>query len=360
MFKKKSIGELLIEYGKITRDDLEEGLRVQKEFNLRIGETLIRLGKITSDDIEWVLSKQLDIPFVIVENIALDTKLMSRFSEGLLTRNRILPLYETDDEIAIATDDPLNNDVFQSMEEFSGKKIKLSSGNGEKIREILTQFFRRKGIPALMSSIKKVLERLEGTSFCRIDFVTIENNTEINVFGMGILKKMEVLSESYTSEQVFESFESLGIGFLYEVHLNDTTMFLSVFPMLNRNENVSFPAVIGTFGLFIPEEFTFADMRSYHLPGFFQSQRPVCGYLFFSMKHSALITDKTVYIPDSAPEEFMSIYVSMPVPEVCSSCRGSGCRSCNELGYVFNRRLEGNYSPGEIKKIINGHRIWQK
>jgi hypothetical protein len=79
--KKKNIGELLIEYGKITRDDLEEGLRLQKELNLRIDEILIKLGKVTKNDIEWVLSKQPDIPFVIVENINLDPKLIGKFSD---------------------------------------------------------------------------------------------------------------------------------------------------------------------------------------------------------------------------------------------------------------------------------------
>jgi type IV pilus assembly protein PilB len=202
--KTKNIGDLLIEYRKITMEDLEEALRLQKEFNLRIGETLIKLGKVTKDDIEWVLSKQLDIPFVIVENINLDPKLISKFSEELLLGNSILPLYETDEEIAIATDEPLNQDVFESMEGFVRKKIKLSSGNGEKIRGILTQFFKREGVPALIKSIKSILEKVTGTSFYRIDFIVGGNNCEINAYGFGILKNIELLSESYTREQVFE------------------------------------------------------------------------------------------------------------------------------------------------------------
>ena len=263
--KKKNIGDLLIEYKKITREDLEEALRLQKEFNLRVGETLIELGKVTKNDIEWVLSKQLDIPFVIVENINLDPKLISKFSEELLVGNRILPLYETDEEIAIATDEPLNQDVFESMEGFANKKIKLSSGNGEKIREILMQFFKREGVPALIKSIKDILEKLVGTSFYRIDFIVGENNCEINVFRFGILKHIEALSESYTREQVFESFESLGIGFLYDTYLNSSELLLSVFPLLNRIENMSLPAVVGTFGLVIPDRVAFSDMNAVNL-----------------------------------------------------------------------------------------------
>jgi type IV pilus assembly protein PilB len=122
MEKKNSIGDLLLELGKISQEDLEEGLRLQKVFNLRLGETLVKLGKITMADIEWVLSKQLDIPFVIVENINIDQGLLYKFSQELLVKNRILPLYETNEEIAIATDDPLNKEVFESIEGFFNKK----------------------------------------------------------------------------------------------------------------------------------------------------------------------------------------------------------------------------------------------
>ena len=358
--KKKNIGDLLIEYRKITREDLEEALQLQKGFNLRIGETLIKLGKVTKDDIEWVLSKQLDIPFVIVENINLDPKLISKFSEELLVGNSILPLYETDEEIAIATDEPLNQDVFESMEGFVNKKIKLSSGNGEKIRELLTQFFKREGVPALSKSIKSILEKLAGTSFYRLDFVVSENRCEIYAYGFGILKNIESLSESYTREQVFESFESLSVGFLYDAYLNDRALFLSVFPLLNRIENMSFPAVVGTFGLFIPDRVAFSDMDAGNLPFLFKSEKPVPGYIFISAGNTASVYEKTVCTIDAAPGNFGDFYIHTPLPEICDSCRGKGCRTCNELGYIFSERLDGIYSAETLKNIMKRGASWQK
>lgn len=359
-YKKKNIGELLIEFGKITRDDLEEGLRLQKEFNLRFGETLIKLGKVTKDDIEWVLSKQLDIPFVIVENITPDPKLISKFSEELLMGNSILPLYETDDEIAIATDEPLNQNVFESMEGFVNKKIKLSSGNGEKIREILTQFFRKEGVPALINCIKNILRKLAGTSFYRIDFIVSENNCEINSYGFGILKNIEVLSEAHTREQIFESFESLGVGFLYDEHSTGNALFLSVFPLLNRIENMGFPAAVGTFGLFIPDSVAFSDLNVSNLPFIFKSEKAVPGYVFISASHTPYIYEKTVFAFDSAPVDFRDFYVNSPVPQICDSCRGKGCRTCNELGYLFSNKLDGMYSSEELRTLANRVRSWQK
>jgi hypothetical protein len=358
--KKKNIGDLLIEYGKINREDLEEALQLQKEVNLRVGETLIKLGKVTKDDIEWVLSKQLDIPFVMVEDITLDPHLIGKFSEQLLVNNKILPLYETDEEIAIATDEPLNQDVFESMEGFVNKKIRLSSGNGEKIREILTQFFQKEGSPALVDSIKGIAGKLTGTSFYRIDFVISENSCEINVYGFGILKNIEVLNESYTREQVFRSFESLDIGFLYDENSNSSTLFLSVFPLLNRFEDMSFPAVVGTFGLFLTDRVAFSDMHTDNLPFLLQSEKPVPGYVFISAGQEAPVYEKAVFTIDATPGNFKNYYIHTPIPEQCEPCRGKGCRTCNELGYVFHKKLDGIYSSEELKKIISRSGPWQR
>ncbi len=360
MYKKKNIGALLIECGKITSDDLEEGLRIQKELHLKLGETLIKLGKVTKDDIEWILSKQLDIPFVIVENISLDPGLISKFPRELLVKSKVLPLYETDDEIAIATDDPLNGDVFEAIQALSGKKIKLSSGNGEKIEEILVQFFKGEGVPSLIRYIQSLVEKIEGTTFYRIDFILDKNSCGINVYGSGILRKLAVLDAPYKREQVFDSFESLNIAFLYDVYSNGSSLFLSIYPVTQTCDSIRFPSIVGTFGLVFPGDITFTDAQVERLPYFFSSGNPVKGHIFLSTKGRISGYEKTIFTTDSAPSDFSRFYIKTAIPETCGSCSGKGCERCNELGYLFDRRLEGIYSSADLKKMTNEVERWQK
>ncbi|MDQ7786794.1 MAG: hypothetical protein RDU01_04235 [Thermodesulfovibrionales bacterium] len=360
MYKKKNIGELLIDFGKISKDDLEEGLALQKEFNLRLGETLIKLGKVTRDDIEWVLSKQLDIPFVIVENISLDASLIHKFSEELLLKNRILPLYETNDEIAVVTDDPLNREVIESLEASSSKKISLSSGNGEQIEETLKQFFRRAGIPSLIQHIKDLLEKIEGTCFYRLDFLLGEHACEMNVFGYGIVKNIGVLRDTYTKEQIFEAFESLGIAFLFDLYTNETSMMFSIYPLIHRLETLKGPAVLGTFGLFHPDDTAFTDSQMQGLPLMFHSPVPVRGYPFIATKKTFSYSENTIFTTDSAPEDFSNYYVRIAVPRICRNCNGAGCITCNELGYEFPEKLEGMHSSDELKQRTEKDIPWPK
>jgi type IV pilus assembly protein PilB len=356
----KNIGDLLLEYGMINNDALQEGLKYQKQMKVRLGEALIRLGKVTEDDIEWILSKQLDIPFVIVENITPDPKLIARFSKEFLLRNRIFPLYETDDDIAIATDDPLNRDAFSEIENTLKKKVRISSGNGNKIEEILTGCFSRESIPFLLQTLKDILAKLEGTCFYRIDFILSVNRCRVNIFGSGILRNMADISVPYTKEDVFAVFDFLNIPFAFDFYSNQGEVLLSVYPLMNRIEAVQFPAIIGLFGLLSTGSIVCSDIHTSRSANLFATDSPVTGYPFICTKGGFVTSDKTVFTTDSAPREFREFYVNMAVPQACDSCRGAGCADCRDTGYVFSRRIEGIYSSEEINGLLDGVWKWQR
>jgi len=59
-----SIGGLLLESGRITPENAERVLRMQKELGIRFGEAAQRLGLITEADIQQVLARQFDYPYL--------------------------------------------------------------------------------------------------------------------------------------------------------------------------------------------------------------------------------------------------------------------------------------------------------
>ncbi|MYM65293.1 chain length determinant protein tyrosine kinase EpsG [Pseudoduganella sp. FT55W] len=59
-----SIGGLLLESGKISPENAERVLRMQKELGIRFGEAAQRLGLITEADIQQVLARQFDYPYL--------------------------------------------------------------------------------------------------------------------------------------------------------------------------------------------------------------------------------------------------------------------------------------------------------
>ena len=352
MAKWKDLGTLLLEYGLLNDADVEEGLRLHKESGLRLGEALVKLGKISMEEIEWVLSKQLDIPFVIIDDINVNIDLLKKFENEFLIENRILPLYESDDQVSIVMEDPFNKTAVSFIEDHFGKHVSLSTGSGSKIEELLRQTFKKVGPPELIDSIKTIIEKIKDTSFYRIDFLLAEHSCRINVFGAGILINLQEIIGHYNNEDVFRAFNELDIHFLYEQSFSINRRFVAVYPLINSIDMVKLPAVIGMYGLFLPDETIFSDAHVYGFASVFPLAKPVHGYPYLSTAGKDLTYEKCIYVVDAAPAEFKEFYVNTYSPKTCTSCQGTGCETCHDLGYRFNK-IEGIYSSDELKERMS-------
>jgi len=74
-----SIGGLLLESGKITPENAERVLRMQKELGIRFGEAAQRLGLITEADIQQVLARQFDYPYLQAGEGKFSSKLVAAY-----------------------------------------------------------------------------------------------------------------------------------------------------------------------------------------------------------------------------------------------------------------------------------------
>jgi MSHA biogenesis protein MshE len=84
--KTKKIGDLLIDAGKITQDQLNEALNVQKEKGGKLGDVLVALGYLTEMNFAQVLGKQLNVPFVDLREYAFKTEVVQRLPEKIARR----------------------------------------------------------------------------------------------------------------------------------------------------------------------------------------------------------------------------------------------------------------------------------
>jgi len=351
MSKWVNLGQLLVQYGLITSQDLKEGLRHKEESKIRLGEALVSLGKVTMEDIDWILSKQLDIPFVIIDDLIANIELLAKFRKEFLIEHRLLPLYETDNHVSIVIEDPFNTEAIDYIKETLGKDVSLATGSGSKIEELLKQTFNKVGLPDLINSIQIIIEKIRETSFYRIDFVLAEYKCTINAFGFGLLKEMVSVKGHFSNEDVFRAFDSLGVPFLYEQSFTTNRRFVSVYPLVNKLNIEKHPAIIGRYGLFLSDAPAFTDAHVYGSHQMFPLEKPVPGYDWLVTQSSKGDFEKSIYTIDAAPKEFTDFYVDLFVPRGCASCNTAGCSSCNDLGYVF-RKIEGIYSSNDLNEEL--------
>ncbi len=351
--EKKKIGSLFMQYGLINEEDLNEGLKLQKLMGLKLGETLAKIGKITEENVQWVLSKQFDIPFIIIEHVEIDNDLIVKLPKNYLFENRILPLFETDDEICIVTDDIFNYAALAFIENTLNKKINVSIGEGKKIEQALTKFFKKEAVPSLLSILQDILEKIKDTSFYRIDIIIREHSCAVSIYGNGILNKIVKIDIDVKKEDVFRTLDLLQISFIYNICDNFERIIFSVYPLINKIDDIMYPAILGMNGLILPDETTFSDMQSSEIENLIYCERPVYGYPYISISGKRINYNKVIYTVDSAPEGFQDYYVKMYAPEKCIFCDTNGCDNCKGLGYTF-RKIDGLYNSDDLKKALTG------
>lgn len=119
------IGELLVELGRIRREQLHSALSIQKELGVRkkLGEVLVDGRFITEQELVEVLSYQLGFPLVDPSFAEIDKELISRAPSEWYTRHSFLPIRRESNGIMVAFADPLDNEVRRVAEELFGKNI---------------------------------------------------------------------------------------------------------------------------------------------------------------------------------------------------------------------------------------------
>jgi general secretion pathway protein E/type IV pilus assembly protein PilB len=126
--QKIRIGDILVEKGFITNEQLMDALKEQKEsnFSKKLGQIFIEKGYIEEKEFIELLAEQLNLEFIDLYGIDVDYNLMSKFSMNML-RNAEAVLFKEDSEyIHVAVSDPLNYEAIEILEKsIATKPIKL-------------------------------------------------------------------------------------------------------------------------------------------------------------------------------------------------------------------------------------------
>ena len=79
LFSEFSIGSLLLRMGKITTQDAERIMKLQKDRGIRFGEAAQSLGLINESDIQQVLARQFDYPYLVQDQAAYPQELIAAY-----------------------------------------------------------------------------------------------------------------------------------------------------------------------------------------------------------------------------------------------------------------------------------------
>lgn len=143
MNNKKRLGDLLVELGYISENQVQEAIKIQKATGKRLGRIFVELGYITEESLLNILELQLGIPRINLELIDVDMNAVSTISEGLAKKYNLIPVKFRDNYLVVAMSDPLNIFAEEDVELSSGYKIEIGIAMEEEITEAIAKYYSK-------------------------------------------------------------------------------------------------------------------------------------------------------------------------------------------------------------------------
>jgi type IV pilus assembly protein PilB len=137
---RKRLGDLLIEEGLITAEQLQTAL-ADKATNQKIGDALLQRGYITDQQLAEVLEQQLGIPHVNLLQYPFDTNLFSLISKDTARRNLIIPLKKDGNKLYVAMVDPMDFIVIDDLRLSTGFNIETVIGTKDDIIRAINKYY---------------------------------------------------------------------------------------------------------------------------------------------------------------------------------------------------------------------------
>jgi len=127
--KKLRLGELLVQQGLITTDQLSIALAEQRHNNIPIGRLLVRLGFVTESAIRDIMARTIGQEAIDLAQVVADPEALKHVSQDFARRNRVLPIAfdPAEQVLTIATTEIFNVVAMDQLRATLGPQIEIKT-----------------------------------------------------------------------------------------------------------------------------------------------------------------------------------------------------------------------------------------
>ncbi|MBM3253638.1 MAG: type II secretion system protein GspE [Candidatus Omnitrophica bacterium] len=223
------IGQILIEEGVITPEQLEIGLKEQKKTNDFICTTLVKLGFASEEKVFSALSRQLNIPYVKLKDKNIESLIIQKVPAKFASYYKIVPLELKDNNLIIAMADPLDIRVLDDIRLLLGFEVKGVLASEIEVLDAIRRYY---GVGAetieRIISQKSPLEELKMKAEKIEDLEVLAEDASIIKFVNQILS--EAIKERVTDIHIEPFQDELRTrfridGVLYDINIPETIKY---------------------------------------------------------------------------------------------------------------------------------------
>lgn len=137
---RKRLGDLLVESGVITEEQLNYSLENKKR-NEKIGDFFIQQGYLTEQQLIEVLEFQLGIPHINLNQYTIDPELLHLVPVELAKRANLMPIKRERNKLFIAMADPMDYFAIEEVRMATGCQIETSIAAKDDLYRTITKYY---------------------------------------------------------------------------------------------------------------------------------------------------------------------------------------------------------------------------
>jgi type IV pilus assembly protein PilB len=162
--RKMRLGEMLVREGLLSQNQLEQSLAQQKGTGIKLGQFLVQRDICREEDIVDMLSRQLRIERYSPARYPVDLSLAEIIPADTARGKNVIPVARTGNVLEVATPDPLDIDVLDSLEVMTNLEIEPVVCTGADYEQAFSSLYGLyRGMDDVMKSVDEDITAVHGT-----------------------------------------------------------------------------------------------------------------------------------------------------------------------------------------------------
>ena len=139
---RKSLGEMLVEQGLITAEQLKNALDLQRGQGGKLSDILISQGLVKAEELAVVDSIRLNVPFIDLKRHTVQTNALRLISEDMARKHTLIPLDVVGDSLIVVMADPEDIRTIEDIKTQSKMKVEVALGIPSDIEQAISLSYR--------------------------------------------------------------------------------------------------------------------------------------------------------------------------------------------------------------------------
>lgn len=140
----RQLGELLMDRGIISGEQLDKALVIQQKNGGLIGEILVGLGFAKEEDIAQALTAQYGFPYLPLANYDIDPEVANIIPGRVARQYLLMPIDKIGNNLTVAMSNPLNVQATEDVELLSGCSVQTFVSTASDIKRAIEKYYKDK------------------------------------------------------------------------------------------------------------------------------------------------------------------------------------------------------------------------